>query len=146
MGILFGWLSSPPDVAQEDWANFLNLYSFVFLVVLALTVLGTVLGYRSAARHYRVFSASDVFRPFTPMRWLLLAFAGATVAALVGLFQFHATLNTWAGAPGFASLMFLLTGLLSAILSYLLIVFWTDLTPPHLQFRPAPYLHKNPTR
>lgn len=142
MGVIFSWLSAPESVAQEDWSNFLDNYSIFFLIMLLLSVVGIVLGYRKSAKGLKVFRPEDVFCSYTPMRWLLLAVAGGIVAALVAAFQFNSALRTVDGIAGFASWTFALTAAISALVAYLLIVFVGGLTPAKFSYRPAPYRYK----
>lgn len=142
MGSIFGWLSAPGDIAQEDWSRFLDSYADFFIFIVLLTIGVILFFYRFWALRLKIRNEADVFRAYAPMRAMWIVLIGAALAAIVAVMQYHSLLLTWAGMPGFAGLMFVLVAVICFLLSYVSIAFVPALTPPKFRYRPAPFLHK----
>ena len=98
MGRIFFWMNKPdPGIPDTAWAAFLDWLAAMTIVTVAVIVVLTVLLYARSARQRRIFSISDVFAPYTPMRWILLALAGAVLAGVLCLWQYQTSLSTLDG-------------------------------------------------
>jgi hypothetical protein len=68
MQLMFFWMLSPLDssVAQTDWDNYLSYMAWTTILII-LVGLAAILGlYSYSARHHRIHSPADLFRPYGP--------------------------------------------------------------------------------
>lgn len=143
MDRLFFWLMKPdPGIPDNAWIVFLGTLASITAFVVLVTVVLTMLFYTGAASRRRVYFPSDLFAPYTPMRWILLALPGALVAGGLCYWQYSEALGSTGGELGVSLQIALLNGVLSALISYLLIAFVGKFTPAKFRYRPAPYRHK----
>jgi hypothetical protein len=142
MGRLFFFLSKPdPLIADDAWMGFLDGMAAMAAIVVLATVGVTILSYMIATRRRKVYVPDDLFAPFTPMYSLLWAIAGALAAAVLCFSQYLPALESSEGRLGIAAQIALVTGVLCALISYLLIAF-APVTPRKYAYRPAAFLHK----
>lgn len=156
--ILLSWLGQPKGAYPDDWSDFLDIFVVTFCLVVALTVLMTVVFYAISARQKRIHFPADVFAAYTPMLWLLLSVVGGLVVAL--LFNHFASAQDYIrpDAPPvlgsdandartvYAIYLFAYSGALCAALSWVLITAVPWFTPREFKYRPAPFLHERKAR
>ena len=137
MGRFFFWMVDPPSpqILAESWANYLDLVAAVSISLILITVVFTTWMYWISARHRRVHEPSDLFAPYTPMRWLLLALVPLAVCAGVAAWKYQDMLNSGEGEASIAMQVALWSGLLTFLLAYAAMLL-PHITPAKFRYRP----------
>ena len=143
MGRMLTWMSKPDTaIPDNSWAGFLDYMAAASILLIVVAVVVTILCYTASAKRRKIFAVDHLFAPYTPMNWILMAIPAAFVAGSICLWQYDAALETTEGRWGIALQLTILTGALSALLSYLLIILIPSFTPAKFRYRPAPFLAK----
>jgi ABC-type Fe3+ transport system permease subunit len=138
MGSLLFWMNKPdPKIADLAWNGFLDTMAAVTLAALLAAVIAIVWLYAVSARRRRVFFPGDLFTAYTPLWWLLLAVPAGLLAGGFCFSQYEDMLKFTEGRMGLVAQFTMLVIVLSATISYFLIVAVGPLTPAKFRGRPT---------
>lgn len=135
--VLF-WMVYPLDenIDYDQWSGFCEEMAGVVVGVWLVMTALIIGGYWWTARQEKILVPSDVFRPYTPMRWLWWAVAAGVMVSLFYAYQYQTrftdtTVSFMADAPWVG----LWTTLWTFLLAYLL-MWLPGITPAKYRYRP----------
>ena len=137
-GRIFFWMQDPydPQVPLENWIRFLDFTGGVFVMILLVGALITWVGYSWYARRHKVHTWSDLFRPYTPINWLLLSAIQGLAMGVLCFYFYAAQLGSEVTGSFEAALETgLLTIIATAIVDYLTMLL-PGATPLKFKYRP----------
>ena len=143
MGNFFEWLNNPDTVTIDyrTWERFQINLSLIVVGAVAATVMAILVCYAIHARRLKILAPGDIFRRYTPLRWLFLAIAGGIMAAILCAVQLSAIVSGLSTLAAISIEAFFLTSMVAALAAYALLVIVGPLTPARFRYRPAWYLH-----
>lgn len=136
MGKIYFWMTIPDrQIPETVWAEFLNGMAAWTIAAIATGIALTVLLYAVSARQKKIYFPGDVFSSYTPLWWIALAVPVSCAVCWVCLWQYPIVLNTEVGEFGTALQMAVTAAVITAFLSYLVIVFVPGITPAKFMHR-----------
>jgi uncharacterized membrane protein len=144
MGKFFFWMVDPPDpqILVESWTNFLDLVAAVSIILIVVTVILTAWLYSVSANRRKIHVPNDLFAPYTPMRWLLLALVPLIITGGVAAWKYQDMLSSGVGEASTAVQVALWSGLLTFLLAYTAMLL-PHITPAKFRYRPLWLFYKN---
>lgn len=136
---LWNFLASlPPDPAMgiDLWLGFRQEIIGWLLVSVLVTVVAIVAGYYWASRKLTIRVPLDPFRPYTPMRWLLLSVLPGVVITIVYVIR-YASLFPLARVPAVGAAV--MAGITTALITYVIaqVAIWMPgVTPLKFLYHP----------
>jgi hypothetical protein len=142
---LLFWMSEPYDhqVAQVDWERYVDSMSWMcfLLVLLALAVM--LLGYEASARRRKIQRPADLFAPYTPLLWLLVAAPAGIAAGVIAAVSYEAHLGEQATGALPVGMQFAILTLAAALSFGYAAMLAPGITPAKFRYRPwKPFLQK----
>lgn len=135
--VLLFWMSFPgSDIDYVTWNEFRDMMAGWVMVCLLLTTAAIVGLYWNSARRKKIHTPADLFKPYTPMRWLWLAFVPVVLVFIVYAVEYRklfsgAQVSYMSGAVAVG----LWAGFLTLLLAYLLMLI-PQITPAKFRYRP----------
>lgn len=125
-----------PDIPFERWAPFTDAALLQTCALIGVFAALIALCYALHARRLKIRRPQDVFRPFAPLRWLLLSLAPGALAAGSFYRQFTWQFPSSPASPLPTSLrLFVFAAGLSLLLGYALLCL-PGITPAKFRYRP----------
>ena len=134
------WMSAPNAAIEYDqWGPFRDEIAAALVIMGAGAIVVTLNRYQTAALAMKIRQPADLFGPFLPLWWLLLAIApGVAMFARYGWRfdrAFPDNSRFWVGG---ACQVGLYAVVLTLIISYIIIC-TTRITPAKFRYRPRPF-------
>jgi hypothetical protein len=132
----FFFLRLPQDVEFDTWNKFLAEVFGVFVgAVFPLSLIAVVL-YSKAARAIKIRYPSDLFKPYTPMLWLLLSWIAGLITGTYFSYRYHDLFPDNPASGGSAVEMGLYAIFWASWLCFLAVRFIPEVTPDKFKYRP----------
>lgn len=145
MDKFFFWLSDnppTPDIPLDKWTEYLSDLAVAAILFIAAIVAVTVVMYWRRAAYLRIHKPVDLFAPYTPMRWLFLAFVVLFGVGGLAAWRYKDVLGSDVGMPAVALEIGVWSCLLAFAVSYLVILI-PGITPAKFRYRPLWLFYKN---
>jgi hypothetical protein len=140
MDKIFFWMNAPDSlIAETDWSKFLSEMVAVTMVAIMFFVTLSVFLYWRSARAQKIYSPEDVFRSYTPMRWITLAVPAGVIVSGICIVQYLEPTRHAIDIFSEAMQMGGLTTVFTAVVAYLFIAFMPGITPAKFVYRAAPF-------
>jgi hypothetical protein len=140
MDKIFLWMNAPDtSISETDWAKFLSEMAAVTIVAIIFFVALTVFLYWRSARARKIYSPGDVFKPYTPMRWIALAMPAGAIVSGICVVQY---LEPARHVIDILSDALQIGGIIAGVtagMAYLFIAFMPGITPAKFVYRAAPF-------
>lgn len=145
--VLLFWMGPPGPIDYVTWNGFRDMVAGWVVGLLLLTTAAIVGLYMWSVRRKKIHTPDDLFKPYTPMRWLWLAFFPVVVVFIVYVVEYRklfsgARVSYMSGAVAVG----LWAGFLTFLLAYLLMLI-PQITPAKFRYRPLwLFYHKKGAR
>lgn len=134
--VLLFWMGPPGPIDYVTWNGFRDMVAGWVVGLLLLTTAAIVGLYMWSVRRKKIHTPDDLFKPYTPMRWLWLALVPVVVVFIVYAVEYRklfsgARVSYMSGAVAVG----LWAGFLTFLLAYLLMLI-PQITPDKFRYRP----------
>lgn len=140
MNKIFFWMDAPDTlIAETDWSKFLSVMAAVTVAAILVFTLLSVFLYWWSARGRKIYTPGDVFRAYTPLRWITLAAPAGVIVSAICVMQYVEPTRHAIDILSDALEMGGLTTAFTAGLGYLFIAYMPGITPAKFIYRAAPF-------
>ena len=137
MGRLFFWMTSSPDanIVNQTWTDYLDYLGFIAVIALAASTLLTLLAYSTGARAIKITRPADYFEPHGPTKSLLVSLLAGAIVLGVGFMTYESRVGSVVGMASSIGLAAIWITVLTAVLSWLLILVLPGMNPANCKYR-----------